>query len=472
MPVPPDDSALNLRAVMGMGLKPYTQLPGEYARWMRRLIFRRNDALLRRLLVDPSGRIESYYQNYRSSFAGSRPVPVHRFDAVREFRDREIVVLGDFHTYDRVPLAALDLAEELNRRNERLALALEIFSIRQQPELDAYLGGRLTLNELRAVSRFDRIWGEELWNHYVPLLAWARRRKIPIAGINVPGESLETRDRAAADAIARLRRLHPGRQTAVLIGELHTAPEHLPRAICETTGIAPAILHQSAEPIAWRLERRGIAGEWVRLSRDRYARLIAHPVVHQSTFTYRVMSGDHAESVENWERAFRYVTKRIGDIAGIDFRPLLSLMHVHALPEQNTLAISDAEGLVPPLEAEDRPDIDRLAALAGRAVVRFSRYLASGKRMPPDTEALGIREEAAAHLAELWVNPLSARDLVLTRPADLAFSIDRSLAAGELSPLLLRNLFLGTGYPLETDRDLLERIERAALEAPQKSAAG
>jgi len=455
-----------------MELKSYTQLPGDYARRMRRLIFRRNDALLRKLLLDPSGQIDSYYQSYRASFAGSRPVPVHRFDAVREFRDREIVVLGDFHTYDRVPAAALDLAEELGRRGGRLALALEIFSIRHQPELDAFLEGRLTLDELRTASRFGRIWGDGLWGHYVPLLAWARRRNIPVAGINMPGESLEARDRAAADAVARLRRLDPDRQIAVLIGELHTAPDHLPRLIREATGLSPAILHQSAEPIAWRLERRGITDEWVRLSRDRYARVLAHPVVHQSTFTYHVMSGDHAEAVENWERAFRFVTKRLGDIAGLDFRPLLELMHVQAMPEGGIIRIADADGLVPPLEADDRPDIDRLAALAGRAVVRFSRYLASGKRLPPDTEALGIREEAAAHLAELWVNPLSARDLVLTRPADLAFSIDRSLAAGELSPALLRNLFLGTGYPLESDRDLLVRIERAALEAPQKSAAG
>ncbi len=459
---------------------------GEFARRYRRRLHRHNEALLRRILADPTGSLDAYETAYRASFAGTDPRAVSGSELHEDIRRRRIVILGDFHTSSRVAGRSLELIGAVAEPGTPVALALEIFAVKQQDEIDAYLRGRLTLDGLRAATRFDREWGAPLWAHYAPVLAWARRRRIPVAGINVPGETLENRDRAAAVAVRQLARRNPSRRIIVMMGELHTAPGHLPARLKELGGYSPLVIHQSAEPIAWRLEKRGVFAEWMRLDHGRYARLIAHPLVHQSTFTFHVLSAEHPEPLDNWERAFRYTAKRLGDLAGLDIRPLVDRMHVSAGSTADTVVLTDPDGVdgagslgsrggrVPPLELPLEPHMDEVAAGAARAIVRFSRHLNRFRTAPSGSDALQERETAAAALARLWFNPHAVRDYPATYAHTLARSVDRSLVTSPLSrhsaPPVLKNLFLGTGYARESESDLLRRIDSAVTGSLHDSA--
>ncbi len=442
--------------------------PGSYARRHRRRLHRHNEALLRRLIADPTGAIGDYETTYRASFAGLEPVPAGLRELTQEIRNRRILVLGDYHTSSRVAEESLWLVDLFLREGLPLALALEIFTTNQTRELALFLAGELTLDGLRNATRFDHVWGVALWNHYAPLLAWARRRRIPVTGINAPGEPLADRDRIAAHAITSFARKNPGRKIITLVGELHTAPGHLPGRLREMAGFGPVVVHQNAEPVSWKLEKRNQTAPWLQIGGGRFVRQIAHPLVHQSTFTFHVLSAEHLDPLDNWERAFRYTAKRLGEIAALDLRPLLDRIHILPGATAGEVAVTSTLGSVSPVEAPLRPEMDTIGAVAARAVVRFSRHLNGIRRTIPDPGALRERENIAASVAGIWLNPVTG----MTESTGLALQIDRALSAGQISPQILRNLFLGTGYPRETDSALLHRITATVRDADLTATTG
>lgn len=438
--------------------------PGAWARPMRLRLFRNNQALIAPRVADPSGQIDSYERRYRRSLHGVEPLPASLGEFLDNAAAHPVTVIGDFHTLPRTTASAAAIAEALWRRGTPLVLALEIFSPRHDADIRAYLDGRKDLPALRAASRFDRTWGEALWDHYAQLLRWARERRVPVCGIDQPGGSLPGRDEAAAIAIGSQLRRQPGRRVFVLMGELHTAPGHLPRNLRKWTGREPLVLHQSPEPLLWRLDRAGEAGEWYKLGDSRFVRPAAHPLVPQSTFAYHILGAEHADRCENWERAFRYAAKRVGEMAHIDVRPMLDDLHIQ--PDTGkAFRVHPYGNESQAVECSETAELDDLAALAARVIVRFSGGRKLRPVKPAGDPALLVREDAAACLAGLWINPWRfglATAGAPSRARVLALSIDRAMAFGTSRQILLRNLFLGSGYARETETALLRRLEETA----------
>lgn len=140
--------------------------------------------------------------------------------------ESNLVYGGDFHALEQAQRTHLRVLRSLPAETE-VVLALECFQTSAQKHLDGFLRGDLSLDELRANSRWDRTWGFS-FDHYRPLLELARVRGFRLLALNSPRRSsLAVREAAAARVLARECARTPA-LIYVLFGDLHLAPAHLP----------------------------------------------------------------------------------------------------------------------------------------------------------------------------------------------------------------------------------------------------
>ncbi len=180
-------------------------------------------------------------------------------EVLRRIGNSNLVYGGDFHALEQSQRTHLRLLRQISKP---VVLALESFQASAQKYLDAYLEGELTLDELRAKSNWDRVWGFS-WDHYRPLLELAKERGFQLLALNSRAgvHSLADREQKAAQIIARA--WSPDRLIYVLFGDLHLAPAHLPskvKAILKGRERAMTI-HLNSERVYFQLASKGLESD-------------------------------------------------------------------------------------------------------------------------------------------------------------------------------------------------------------------
>lgn len=112
-----------------------------------------------------------------------------------------VVYLGEYHdrVYDHE--AQLEIIRELQRRNPKIMIAMEMFQRPFQEAIDAYLAGEIDEAELVDRTEYETRWGYP-WELYAPILRWAREANIPVIAANAPAELTR---KVAAEGLAGLR---------------------------------------------------------------------------------------------------------------------------------------------------------------------------------------------------------------------------------------------------------------------------
>ena len=100
-----------------------------------------------------------------------------------ELKGIDLIFVGENHDNAAHHAAQLRIIDELHWREVPLALGLEMFPARAQPELDAWLAGRLSDTIFK--SLYWKTWHMP-WELYETIFLRARVWKIPLVGINVP----------------------------------------------------------------------------------------------------------------------------------------------------------------------------------------------------------------------------------------------------------------------------------------------
>jgi Haem-binding uptake, Tiki superfamily, ChaN len=152
-------------------------------------------------------------------------------------READLLLIGDYHALPASQAFAASVVEERANFHDRpIVLGVETVFSRDQHILDEWSRGEIDVEELRERIRFDLDWGYD-WAPFFKLVETARERAIPIYGLDcMPREDLRkigARDRHAAHKIAELRQRYPDAVIAVLFGESHLAPTHLPQLLRE-----------------------------------------------------------------------------------------------------------------------------------------------------------------------------------------------------------------------------------------------
>lgn len=100
-----------------------------------------------------------------------------------ELKGVDLVFVGENHDNAAHHATQLRIIDELHWRETPLAIGLEMFPAKAQPELDAWLSGRLPDPVFR--SLYWETWRMP-WDLYGAIFQRAKTWKIPLIGINIP----------------------------------------------------------------------------------------------------------------------------------------------------------------------------------------------------------------------------------------------------------------------------------------------
>lgn len=107
-----------------------------------------------------------------------------KFDRmVEEIRDARVVFVGEIHDVEEHHQAQLDIIKALHGSGVPLAIGLEMFPSSTQRDLDQWVEGRLDTGSFRWIFRDN--WKEKWW-FYSDIFMYAREKRIPLVGLNVP----------------------------------------------------------------------------------------------------------------------------------------------------------------------------------------------------------------------------------------------------------------------------------------------
>lgn len=108
-------------------------------------------------------------------------------EALPELAQADVVYLGETHDSPADHKTQLEIIQELQRRNGKIALAMEMFQRPYQGVLDRYLAGQLSEQELLEQSEYEQRWGFP-WEYYAPILRFAKEKQLPVLALNTPTE--------------------------------------------------------------------------------------------------------------------------------------------------------------------------------------------------------------------------------------------------------------------------------------------
>jgi hypothetical protein len=300
----------------------------EIGRLQRRL-FERQRKLIATSVLGQNAEFRAYEQRYlrRTRDFLRQAGYAELLDAVAQ---ADVVYVGDYHTLKQSQRSFLKL---LQRRWPRRppVVALEFVQGRHQRALDAWLAGTLDDARFLRAIEYRRHSIFDTWENFRPILDEARKRSIPVVGIDRIANgrtSLAERDRYAAARIVDA--LRPGAQLLVLAGQLHVAPPHLPEAVAREAarrGLPapqPLVVYQNCERIWWALQRAGREldadaavvrpGEWCLINTP--------PVVVQQSYLDWIEGGEQPLESGHLERRFRLLARTVARFLGVDSREL------------------------------------------------------------------------------------------------------------------------------------------------------
>ena len=242
----------------------------EWLRSRKELLAQIKDDVEARLGSD-SADVRAYAKRYEKELSASWKVS-SKADLVLALSDADIVYGGDFHALGQSQRTHLKILRELGHdqdgRRRDVALAVECFSIESQKWIDAYLAGKIEIDELYARSNWSETWGFP-WENYRPLFEIAYRKGWRILALNVArlrsgAKDLQQREKRAAQVIARYRKKNPSSLVYVIFGDLHLAQNHLPREVRQTLTLKEkrelreVVVHLNSEKIYFQLAKKGL----------------------------------------------------------------------------------------------------------------------------------------------------------------------------------------------------------------------
>lgn len=107
-------------------------------------------------------------------------------DALQNLAKADVVYLGETHDRLEDHHIQLQIIQELQQRNRKIAIAMEMFVQPYQNIINRYLAGKLTEQELVEQSNYQQ-WGYP-WEYYAPIVRFAREKQLPILALNIPIE--------------------------------------------------------------------------------------------------------------------------------------------------------------------------------------------------------------------------------------------------------------------------------------------
>lgn len=243
--------------------------------------------------------LERYYREYMREFRRRHEVTSFG-DLHQSMLESDLVFVGDYHTLRQSQELACRLLDRAAHDERPTVLALEMVQRQHQEHIDAFMRG--DIDDRAFLQRIDyrRTWNFD-WTNYKPLFESARALGVRVVGINHPRQNgrqrLHQRDDAIAESLVDVILSWPDARIMVLIGDLHLASKHLPRALerrllAQGVSRHTLIVYQNSDALYWTLAEEGSApnAQVVRLGGDRFCVMEVPPHVKLQSY----LSWEHA----------------------------------------------------------------------------------------------------------------------------------------------------------------------------------
>ncbi|MGZ3772313.1 MAG: ChaN family lipoprotein [Bdellovibrio sp.] len=300
---------------------------------IRKDLYLQMQGQVRYRLGEDTPELMQYHKIYNKEFS-KKWVVATKEDLWSQIEHSRVVLMGDFHALHQSQKAHLRVLRHIPKER-KLVLAVEFVEAADQDILDTFLCGRMSEKEFLKGIQWQRKWGFP-WEHYRPLLLWARKNKIPVFGINKNykkknANSLKSRDVFAAKKIADLITQYEEHLIFVIYGDLHLAKSHIPAAIEKLVGpsFSKKVLRifQNAEQIYFQILSRELESttDLVRISQNAFCLMSVPPWVKWQNYLMYIEhtydrglddNGEEDSNLDYTDYVSRYV-KIIADELGI-----------------------------------------------------------------------------------------------------------------------------------------------------------
>jgi aminopeptidase N len=108
-------------------------------------------------------------------------------DVIEKVKDKKIVYVGEGHDRFEHHRVQLEVIRGLHRKNNKIAVGMEMFQKPFQQVLDDYIAGLIEEKEFLKKSEYFKRWGFD-YNLYREILLYARENKIPVLALNIRRE--------------------------------------------------------------------------------------------------------------------------------------------------------------------------------------------------------------------------------------------------------------------------------------------
>lgn len=297
---------------------------------LHRRIWQENKRRIEASSYDDTGELKRYRGAYTRACSDYEEVSTFGKMASAAAR-ADCVYVGDYHTSKQSQKVFLKVLKRLVDAERRPIVALELFQSTHQPAIDKYLAGAMPEGAFLNAVKFHRNWPFDNWGNFKPILDLAREAGLKVIGIDARidgADSLRKRDEHAAAVIARWRE-DLGLPVAVLIGDLHIAPSHLPREVDRALakrGLAPAkplLVYQNSERIYWKLAEKALekSVEVVRVDPRSFCVMNTPPIILQQTYLNWLERDEDVLDYSDARAEFLTLLRRIADFLEIDLPP-------------------------------------------------------------------------------------------------------------------------------------------------------
>ncbi len=118
---------------------------------------------------------------------GSKKRIITRSQLTAQLALAKVVYLGETHDSAEDHRLQLEIIGQLQKKNTKLVIALEMFQRPYQDVVNDYLAGKIDEQELLEKSEYKQRWGYP-WQYYAPIVQFAKAKKLPVLALNTPTE--------------------------------------------------------------------------------------------------------------------------------------------------------------------------------------------------------------------------------------------------------------------------------------------
>lgn len=310
-----------------MPSKKVQRSPREELLAMQRRIFRLNQKLIEDSISIREKGFDSYQKRYAKQVAKYQEVssPEKLKEALLK---ADIIYVGDYHTNPQSQRGFLRLLKMLIEENASLVVALELIHKRLQKPVNEYLAGKIGLNSFLKKLGLKRRWYFDLWPSFQPIFDFAKYHDLKVYGVESAAHgkaSLKQRDEACAKTLLKVIEQNPKNKVLIFIGDLHIAPEHLPRELnrlLKKKKIEKNTLtvFQNSEQIYWKLAEEGLESkvEIVKLGEDQFCVMNTPPIIWQQSYVNWLEHEDGEIDFADAKHSFLELTRHIAQFLEIE----------------------------------------------------------------------------------------------------------------------------------------------------------